>query len=139
MAKEERNEHWQRIIAEQKTSGMTARGYIFLAGRSDDMIIRGGENISPDEVENILCTHHKIEEAACIGIPDPEWGQEPRALVVLKKGQSATVEEIMEFCKDKLSGFKRPKSILFIDCLPRNTVGKLLRKELRENYSQNLQ
>jgi acyl-CoA synthetase (AMP-forming)/AMP-acid ligase II len=115
---------------------MDEEGYIYLAGRADDMIIRGGENISPEEVEDAICCYHKIDEAACIGVPDPEWGQEPRALVVLKEGESATSEEIMEFCKDRLAGFKRPKSVVFLDCLPRNQMGKLLRKELREKYGQ---
>jgi acyl-CoA synthetase (AMP-forming)/AMP-acid ligase II len=100
------------------------------------MIIRGGENISPQEVEDALCCYHKVDEAACIGVPDPECGQEPRAMVVLKKGESATPEEIMEFCKEKLAGFKRPKSLVFLDCLPRNQMGKFLRKELREKYRQ---
>lgn len=107
-----------------------------MAGRADDMIIRGGENISPEEVEDVICRYPKIEEAARIGVPDPEWGQEPRALVVLKKGESATPEEIMDFCKDRLAGFKRPKSVVFFDCLPRNQMGKLLRKELQEKYDQ---
>jgi acyl-CoA synthetase (AMP-forming)/AMP-acid ligase II len=115
---------------------MDEEGYIYLAGRADDMIIRGGENISPEEVEDALCSYHKVNEAACIGIPDPEWGQELRALVVLKQGESATAEEIMDFCKDKLAGFKRPKSVMFLDCLPRNQMGKLLRKELREKHGQ---
>ena len=115
---------------------MDEEGYIYLAGRADDMIIRGGENISPEEVEDVICRYPKIEEAACIGVPDPEWGQEPRVLVVLKKGESATPEEIMDFCKDRLAGFKRPKSVLFVDYLPRNQMGKLLRKELREKYGQ---
>jgi acyl-CoA synthetase (AMP-forming)/AMP-acid ligase II len=109
-------------------------GYIYLAGRGDDLIIRGGENISPEEVENVLCSYSKIEDAACIGVPDPEWGQEVRAIVVLKKGEPATEEDILEFCKDKLAGFKRPKSFVFINSLPRNHMGKLLRKELREKY-----
>ncbi|MCU0594243.1 MAG: long-chain-fatty-acid--CoA ligase [Desulfobacterota bacterium] len=111
-------------------------GYIYLAGRADDMIIRGGENISPEEVEDVVCCYPKIDEVACVGVPHPEWGQEPRALVVLKKGESATPEEIMDFCKDRLAGFKRPKSVIFLDCLPRNQMGKLLRKELREKYGQ---
>jgi long-chain acyl-CoA synthetase len=115
---------------------MDEEGYIYLAGRADDMIIRGGENISPEEVEDVVRCYHKIDEAACIGVPDPEWGQEPRALVVLKKGEKATPEEIMDFCKDRLAGFKRPKSVIFLDCLPRNQMGKLLRKELREKYGQ---
>jgi long-chain acyl-CoA synthetase len=109
-------------------------GYIFLAGRGDDMIIRGGENISPEEVEDVLHSHPKIEEAAVIGVPDPEWGQEPRAVVVLKQGETITPEEIIEFCRTRLAGFKRPRSVVFVDTLPRNQMGKVLKKELRERY-----
>ncbi len=109
-------------------------GYFYLSGRADDLIIRGGENISPEEVENILYSHPKIEEVAVIGIPDPEWGQEPRAIVVLKKGEKATVDEIMEFCRAKLSSFKRPRSMIFVDSLPRNQMGKVLKRVLRQQY-----
>jgi len=111
-------------------------GYIYLAGRSDDMIIRGGENISPEEVENVLYSHPRIEEAAVIGVPDPEWGQQPRAIVALKKGETASQEEIMEYCRSRLAGFKRPRSVIFVDSLPRNPMGKVLKKELREKYGQ---
>jgi acyl-CoA synthetase (AMP-forming)/AMP-acid ligase II len=100
------------------------------------MIIRGGENISPEEVENVLHSHPKVEEAAVIGVPDPEWGQEPRALVVLKKGKTANADEIIEFCHTRLAGFKRPRSVIFLDSLPRNPMGKVLRKKLREEYGQ---
>jgi acyl-CoA synthetase (AMP-forming)/AMP-acid ligase II len=113
---------------------MDEEGYVYLAGRADDMIIRGGENISPEEVEEVLCSHPKVEEAAVIGVPDPEWGQEPRALVVLKKGEVATSEEMIEHCRSKLAGFKRPRSVVFIDALPRSAMGKVLRKKLREQY-----
>lgn len=100
------------------------------------MIIWGGENISPEEAADVICRYPKIEEAACKGTSDPEWGQEPRALEVLKKGESATPEEIMDFCKDRSAGFKRPKSVVSLDCLPRNQMGNLLRKELHEKYDQ---
>ncbi|MBW1903332.1 MAG: long-chain-fatty-acid--CoA ligase [Deltaproteobacteria bacterium] len=110
-------------------------GYIYLAGRGDDLIIRGGENISPKEIEDVLYSHPKVEDAAVIGVPDPEWGQECRAIVVLKPGESATEEEIMEHCKS-LAGFKRPKSVVFIDELPLNQVGKVLKVKLREQYGQ---
>jgi acyl-CoA synthetase (AMP-forming)/AMP-acid ligase II len=115
---------------------MDEDGYIYLAGRGDDIIIRGGENIAPKEVEDVLYAHPKVEEAAVIGVPDPEWGQEPRAVIVLKEGTEATAEEIMEFCQDKLSGFKRPRSVVFTDSLPRNPMGKVLKRELREVYGQ---
>jgi len=109
-------------------------GYIFLAGRADGMIIRGGENISPEEIEGVLYSHPKVEEAAVIGVPDPEWGQQPRAIVVLKKGETATAEEIIEYCHSKLAGFKRPRSVVFVDSLPHNSVGKVSKKTLREQY-----
>jgi acyl-CoA synthetase (AMP-forming)/AMP-acid ligase II len=115
---------------------MDEDGYIYLAGRGDDLIIRGGENISPEEVEDVLYAHPKIEEAALIGVPDPEWGQQPRAIVVLKEGESATPEEIVEFCRSRLAGFKRPRSVVFIDSLPRNQMGKVLKRVLREQYGQ---
>ena len=115
---------------------MDEEGYIYLAGRGDDMIIRGGENISPEEVEDVLHSHPKIDEAAVIGVPDPEWGQQPMAVVVLKKGETAIPEEIIEYCRSKLAGFKRPRSVVFIDSLPRNPMGKVLRKKLREQYGQ---
>jgi len=115
---------------------MDDEGYIYLAGRGDDMIIRGGENISPEEVENVLYSHPKIEDAAVIGIAHPEWGQEPRAIVVLKKGGAITAEEIIEYCRSRLAGFKRPRSVIFLDSLPRNQMGKVLKKILREKYGQ---
>jgi acyl-CoA synthetase (AMP-forming)/AMP-acid ligase II len=115
---------------------MDEEGYIFLAGRADDMIIRGGENISPEEVEDVLHSHPKVEAAAVIGAADLEWGQQPRAIIVLKKGEVATAEEIIEYCRSKLASFKRPRSVVFVDCLPRNAMGKVLRKVLREQYGQ---
>ncbi|TET87096.1 MAG: long-chain-fatty-acid--CoA ligase [Dehalococcoidia bacterium] len=118
------------------TGYMDEDGYFYLAGRGDDMIIRAGENISPEEVETVLYSHPKIEEAAVIGIPDPEWGQEPRAVVVLKEGKSASPEEIIEYCRQKLSSFKRPRSVIFVDELPRNPMGKVLKRVLREQYGQ---
>ncbi|MFC2067025.1 class I adenylate-forming enzyme family protein [Chloroflexota bacterium] len=111
-------------------------GYFFLSGRATDMIIRGGENISPEEVEGVLHSHPKIEEAAVIGVPDEEWGEEPKAIVVLKQGETATPEEIMEYCRARLASFKRPRAVAFVDSLPRNPMGKILKRELREKYGQ---
>ncbi|MBM3176261.1 MAG: hypothetical protein FJZ93_11215, partial [Chloroflexi bacterium] len=87
-------------------------------------------------VEDVLHSYPKVDEAAVIGVPDPEWGQQPRAIVVLKQGQAATAEEIMEYCREKLASFKRPRSVVFVDALPRNPMGKVLRKALREQYGQ---
>ena len=111
-------------------------GYIFLAGRSDDIIIRGGENIAPAEVESVLLSHPDIDEAVIIGVADLEWGQEPRAIVVLKPGASVTEADIISYCKPHLAGFKRPRSVQFVEALPRNAMGKVLRKELREKFGQ---
>ncbi len=115
---------------------MDEDGYIFLAGRADAIIIRGGENISPEEVENVLHSHPKVEEAALIGVPDAEWGQQPRAIAVLKPGETASEEEIIDYCSSRLAGFKRPRSVIFVDALPRNQPGKVLRNNLREQYGQ---
>ena len=107
-------------------------GYFFLAGRTTDMIIRGGENISPEEVEAVLHQHHKIEEAAVIGVPDEDWGEVPICVVVLKEGEVATDEEIMEHCRQALASYKRPRSVIFTKELPRNPMGKVLKRVLRE-------
>jgi acyl-CoA synthetase (AMP-forming)/AMP-acid ligase II len=111
-------------------------GYIYLAGRGDDMIIRGGENISPEEVENVLYAHPCVEEAAVIAVPSLEWGHEPKAVVVLKKGTKANPEELIEFCRQKLSSFKRPRYVCFIDELPRTSTGKVLKRTLREHHGK---
>jgi acyl-CoA synthetase (AMP-forming)/AMP-acid ligase II len=110
-------------------------GYFFLAGRATDMIIRAGENISPEEVEGVVLSYPKVDDAAVIGIPDEEWGELPVAIVVVKKGENATPEEIMEHCRANLASFKRPRSVFFVSELPRNQMGKILKKQLREEYA----
>jgi acyl-CoA synthetase (AMP-forming)/AMP-acid ligase II len=110
-------------------------GYFFLAGRATDMIIRAGENISPEEVEGVVLSYPKVDDAAVIGIPDDEWGELPVAIVVVKKGENATPEEIMEHCRANLASFKRPRSVFFVSELPRNQMGKILKKQLREEYA----
>ena len=112
-------------------------GYIYLSGRSDDIIVRGGENIGPDEVEGTLYSHPKIEEAAVIGVKDVEWGQQVRAIVRLREGETATEQEIIEFCRSRLAGFKRPSSVVFVkEELPKTSTGKVLRRVLREQYGK---
>lgn len=115
---------------------MDGEGYFYLATRVDDLIIRGGENISPEEVENVLYSHPAVDEAAVIGVPSEEWGQEPRAIVVLKEGTSATPEELIGFCRERLASFKRPRSVVFVDELPRTSTGKVLKRILREECGQ---
>jgi acyl-CoA synthetase (AMP-forming)/AMP-acid ligase II len=112
-------------------------GYIYLTGRANDLIIRGGENIGPAEVESVLSTHPKVEEAAVIGVKDEEWGQQVRAIVRLKEGETATEAEIIDFCRPHLAGFKRPSSVVFVnEELPRTSTGKILHRELRERHGQ---
>ncbi len=111
-------------------------GYYFLSGRSSDMIIRAGENISPEELENVIRDHPKVEDVAVIGIPDETWGEEPRAVVIPKKGEKPTEEEIMEHCRKHLASFKRPRTVVFVDDLPRNPMGKLVKKDIREKYGK---
>ncbi|MFC2056368.1 long-chain-fatty-acid--CoA ligase [Chloroflexota bacterium] len=111
-------------------------GYFFLAGRATDMIIRAGENISPEEVEGVLYSNPKVNEAAVIGVPDEEWGEVPLAVIVVKKGEKATPEELMEYCRANLASFKRPRSVIFVDELPRNPMGKIIKKQLREQYTK---
>jgi acyl-CoA synthetase (AMP-forming)/AMP-acid ligase II len=111
-------------------------GYIYLAGRAKDFIKRGGEMVSPEEVERLLMSHPAVDDAAVIGVPDAEWGERVRAIVVLRPGAKATPEEIMEHCGGRLAGFKKPESVVFTDALPRNPLGKLLKRVLREQYGQ---
>ncbi|HYR80057.1 MAG TPA: AMP-binding protein [Candidatus Dormibacteraeota bacterium] len=106
-------------------------GYVFFAGRKDDMIIRGGENIAPAEIETVLMSHPGVEECAVIGIASVEWGQTVKAFVVVRKGHQVGRPELAEFCRSRLASFKRPESIEFIDALPKNPLGKILRKDLR--------
>jgi acyl-CoA synthetase (AMP-forming)/AMP-acid ligase II len=106
-------------------------GYVFMAGRKDDMIIRGGENIAPAEVEAILVSHPSVDEAAVVGAPDEEWGQRIAAFVVLRREAHATAEDLTEFCRARLASFKKPEIVRFLDELPKNPMGKILRNDLR--------
>ncbi|HLC30217.1 MAG TPA: long-chain-fatty-acid--CoA ligase [Dehalococcoidia bacterium] len=111
-------------------------GYFFLSGRASDLIIRAGENISPEEVEGVLNSHAAVEESAVFGIPDVTWGETIAAAVVLKSGQTATEEELSEWCRKNLSSYKKPERVVFINELPRNLLGKILRKDLRAQYGE---
>jgi acyl-CoA synthetase (AMP-forming)/AMP-acid ligase II len=115
-----------------------ADGYYYLTGRSKDVIIRGGENVSPGELEAVLQTHPSVEDAAVIGVPSDDWGEEPRAIVVLKPGAHTTAGDIMEYCRGKLSSYQRPGGVVFIDKMPRNSMGKIRKRALREKYGKSL-
>jgi acyl-CoA synthetase (AMP-forming)/AMP-acid ligase II len=106
-------------------------GYVFFAGRKDDMIIRGGENIAPAEIETVLMSHPGVDEAAVIGVASVEWGETVKAFVVPRPGVKLSEQELSEFCRSRLASFKRPESFAFLDALPKNPVGKILRKDLR--------
>lgn len=109
-------------------------GYVYILDRVKDMIISGGENIYSREVEEVLYQHPAIADAAVIGVPDGQWGETVKAFVVLREGAAAAAEEIIDFTRGRLAGFKRPRSIDFVESLPRNLSGKVLKKVLREPY-----
>ncbi len=111
-------------------------GYVYLAGRAKDFIKRGGEMVSPEEVESVLREHASVEDAAIIGVPDAHWGESVRAVVVAVSGEVVDEDELVEHCRAKLASFKKPESIVVIDELPRNALGKVLKRELRERFGQ---
>ena len=113
---------------------MDGDGYFFITDRKKDLIIRGGFNISPREVEEVLYTHEKVMDTAVIGAPDKSQREAVKAFVVLKEGESSSAKEIVDFCKEHLSPYKVPKFVEFVDSLPKSATGKVLRKELREGY-----
>jgi acyl-CoA synthetase (AMP-forming)/AMP-acid ligase II len=106
-------------------------GYVTIVDRKDDMIITGGENVYSIEVENVLYTHPAVLEAAVVGIPDQEWGEIVKAIVVLKDGKTATEKEIIEFCKKRIATYKVPKLVEFQEHLPKLGSGKICKKKLK--------
>jgi fatty-acyl-CoA synthase len=113
---------------------MDANHYLLIVDRKKDIIVSGGENISSLEVEKVLASHPGVFEVAVIPVPDEKWGEAPKALVVLNPGAEASETELLDFCRSRLSHYKCPHSVEFLDRLPRTGTGKLLKKELRERY-----
>lgn len=110
---------------------MDEEGFIYVVDRKKDMIISGGENIYPKEIEDVLYTHPDILEAAVVGIPDPKWGETAKAFIVLKPGKQMTEEQVIQYCQSGLASYKKPRAIEFIESLPRNATGKVLKMVLR--------
>ena len=111
-----------------------SEGYYFICDRKIDMIISGGVNIYPAEIEAVLSAHPAIADVAIIGVPDPHWGESVKAVVSLRPGANASEEEFIEYCKERLADYKKPRSVDFLDELPRNPAGKLLKRNIREAY-----
>jgi acyl-CoA synthetase (AMP-forming)/AMP-acid ligase II len=109
-------------------------GYIYVVDRKKDLIISGGENISPHEIEDVLHLHPAIQECAAIGVPDDKWGEQVKAIVVLKKGTEVSEKGMIQFCAERLARYKLPRSVDFVDALPKDPVGKIQKKILREQY-----
>jgi fatty-acyl-CoA synthase len=107
-------------------------GFLYIVDRKKDMIITGGENVYPREIEEVLYRHPKILEAAVIGLPDPLWGEKIHAIVALKDDANLTEQEVLDYTRENLSSFKKPKSIRFVNRLPRSPTGKVLKYVLRE-------
>jgi long-chain acyl-CoA synthetase len=111
---------------------MDEEGYFYIVDRKKDMVISGGYNVYPRDVEEVLYTHPKVQEAAVAGVPDPKWGESIKAFIVLKHGQAASAEEIIDFCKQNMARYKVPSAVEFRDSLPKTLVGKVLRRVLVE-------
>jgi acyl-CoA synthetase (AMP-forming)/AMP-acid ligase II len=109
-------------------------GYYYICDRRIDMIISGGVNIYPAEVEAVLHAHPGVMDAAVIGVPDDQWGESVKAVVQLRPSMRATGDELISFCGERLAGYKKPRSVDFVDELPRDAAGKLLKRKLRDAY-----
>ena len=109
-------------------------GYLFLVDRKADMIVTGGENVYPKEVEDVLYEHPAVAMAAVVSAPDEKWGERVQAVVVLKQGEDAESDELKAFCKKRLSGYKSPKAVEVWDALPTTPVGKILRKDVKKKF-----
>jgi fatty-acyl-CoA synthase len=111
-------------------------GFYRIAGRIKDMVISGGENVYPAEVEDVLHAHPDVVEAAVVGVPDERWGEACAAFVVLREGATATGETLREHCRGRLARFKVPKTFTLVDALPRSSMGKVLKDELRASVAE---
>ena len=109
-------------------------GYFYVMDRKDDMIISGGYNVYPREIEEVLYSHEAVLECAVIGAPDPKWGEAVTAEVVLKEGGNVMEEDLIKLCKDKLAPYKPPKSVRFVHSLPKTSIGKISKRDVKAKY-----
>jgi acyl-CoA synthetase (AMP-forming)/AMP-acid ligase II len=116
------------------TGKIDREGYLYLTGRKKELIVRGGENIYPAEVEAVLHLHPLILEAAVFGVPDEYWGESVKALVVLRPGETLREEDVITFCGLHLARYKKPRSVDFVSDLPKNAAGKIVKRELLKRY-----
>ena len=124
----------EKYFKEGEVAYLDEDQFCYIADRKKDMIISGGVNIYPAEIEEVLLLHHSVLDAAVIGIPDEDWGESIKAFVVLREGTEPNEEEIISYCGEKLAGYKKPKSVDFVHELPRHPTGKILKRILREKY-----
>jgi acyl-CoA synthetase (AMP-forming)/AMP-acid ligase II len=112
-------------------------GYVYLVDRKKDMIISGGFNVYPNEVEQVILAHPAVQECAVIGVPDDKWGEAVKAVIEVRPGMQVGEEELIAFCKERLGSVKAPKSVETWDSLPRSVVGKVLKKDIRMKFWKN--
>jgi O-succinylbenzoic acid--CoA ligase len=115
---------------------LDTEGYLYVLDRRDDLIVSGGENVYPAEIESVLQTHPAVLEAGVCGVADARWGSVPLAMVALRPGTAAGADTLLAFCAERLARFKLPSRIVFVDELPRNAAGKLVRSELRRRLTE---
>jgi fatty-acyl-CoA synthase len=127
--------HW---IASGDIATLDEDGYCNIVGRLKDMVIRGGENIFPREIEEFLFTHPKIEDVQVIGVPDPKYGEEVCAWVKLHPGEEMTIEELRAFCQDQIAHYKIPRYVKFVEAFPMTVTGKVQKFVMREQMTAEL-
>ena len=115
---------------------MDKEGFIYIKGRRKEIIVTGGENVSPKEVEDVVCSHEAVREAAVVGLAHERWGEAVTAFIILNNDNQISKDELLKYCRARLAGYKCPKSIVFLDDLPHTTSGKVLKRKLKDWYAK---
>ena len=110
-------------------------GYLYIVDRKKDMILTGGENVYPREVEEVLFRHPAVVEAAVLGAPDPKWGEKVVAVISVRAGHEVSGADLVAFCREEIASYKKPRHVVFVDSLPKNASGKVLKRELRDQIA----